>query len=198
MKKLEKEEELKLVRRCLSGEKEAIEEFVNLFQKPIYNLAYRLCGDRDDAEDIAQESLIRALENLGSFKGESSLYTWLYRITTNIFYDYTRKRKELPYEQFLYGNEKEDELREWEIPDEETSVEKEAERKDIQEIVQREISKIPSYYRTVLVLYDIEGFTYEEICEILRKPLGTVKSRLNRARQLLKQRLEQYRELFED
>lgn len=196
MKKLEKEEELKLVKRCLSGEKEALEEFVNLFQKPIFNLAYRLCGDRDSAEDIAQESLIRALENLKHFKGESSLYTWLYRITTNIFYDYLRQRKELSYDQMVYGEE--EETTGLELPDEETSVEKEVERKDIQEIVRREIEKIPSYYRTVLVLYDIEGFTYEEICQILQKPLGTVKSRLNRARQLLKQRLEKYRELFED
>jgi len=196
MKKLEKEEELKLVKRCLSGEKEALEEFVNLFQKPIFNLAYRLCGDRDSAEDIAQESLIRALENLKNFKGESSLYTWLYRITTNIFYDYLRQRKELSYDQMVYGEE--EETTGLELPDEETSVEKEVERKDIQEIVRREIEKIPSYYRTVLVLYDIEGFSYEEICQILQKPLGTVKSRLNRARQLLKQRLEKYRELFED
>lgn len=196
MKKLEKEEELKLVKRCLSGEKEALEEFVNLFQKPIFNLAYRLCGDRDSAEDIAQESLIRALENLKHFKGESSLYTWLYRITTNIFYDHLRQRKELSYDQMVYGEE--EETTGLELPDEETSVEKEVERRDIQEIVRREIEKIPSYYRTVLVLYDIEGFSYEEICQILQKPLGTVKSRLNRARQLLKQRLEKYRELFED
>jgi len=196
MKKLEKEEELKLVKRCLSGEKEALEEFVNLFQKPIFNLAYRLCGDRDSAEDIAQESLIRALENLKHFKGESSLYTWLYRITTNIFYDHLRQRKEISYDQMVYGEE--EETTGLELPDEDTSVEKEVERRDIQEIVRREIEKIPSYYRTVLVLYDIEGFSYEEICQILQKPLGTVKSRLNRARQLLKQRLEKYRELFED
>jgi len=196
MKKLEKEEELKLVKRCLSGEKEALEEFVNLFQKPIFNLAYRLCGDRDSAEDIAQESLIRALENLKNFKGESSLYTWLYRITTNIFYDHLRQRKELSYDQMVYGEE--EETTGLELPDEDTSVEKEVERRDIQEIVRREIEKIPSYYRTVLVLYDIEGFSYEEICQILQKPLGTVKSRLNRARELLKQRLEKYRELLED
>jgi len=196
MKKPPKEDEVKLVKRCLSGEKEALEEFVNLFRKPIFNLAYRLCGDRDNAEDIAQESLIRALENLGKFKGESSLYTWLYRITTNTFYDYVRKRKELSYDQLGYDEEGED--RGLDLPDEEASVEKEFDRKNIQEIVQREIAKIPSHYRTVLVLYDIEGFSYEEICQILQKPLGTVKSRLNRARQMLKQRLEKHRELFEE
>ncbi len=197
MKKLEREEETKLVKRCLLGEREALEEFVNLFQKPIFTLAYRLCGDRDDAEDIAQESLIRALENLRNFKGESSLFTWLYRITTNIFYDHMRKKKELSYNQMVYGEEDE-ERRRPELADEEASIEKDVERKNIQEIVQKEIGEIPSYYRTVLVLYDIEGFSYEEICQILQKPIGTVKSRLNRARRILKKRLEKYRELFED
>jgi RNA polymerase sigma-70 factor (ECF subfamily) len=193
MKRLEKEEEIRLVQRCLSGDEKALEEFVNHFQKPLFNLAYRLCGNRDDAEDIAQESLVRALENLKLFKGESSLFTWLYRIVVNLFYDYTRKKKEVSYDQFRSGEEDE---REMDFPSEQT-VEGEAEKKDIQEIVQREIAQLPSYYRTVLVLYDIEGFSYDEICAMLQKPLGTVKSRLNRARQLLKQRLEKYRELFE-
>jgi RNA polymerase sigma-70 factor (ECF subfamily) len=194
MKKLEKEEEIKLVQRCLAGDEEALEEFVSHFQKPLFNLAYRLCGNRDDAEDIAQESLVRALENLRLFKGDSSLFTWLYRITLNIFYDYTRKRKELSYDQFRFGEDEEE--MEVDFPSEET-LEMEIERKKIQEIVQEEIAKLPSYYRTVLILYDIEGFSYDEICEILQKPIGTIKSRLNRARQLLKQRLEKYRELFE-
>jgi RNA polymerase sigma-70 factor (ECF subfamily) len=194
MKKLEKEEEIKLVQRCLSGDEEALEEFVRHFQKPLFNLAYRLCGNRDDAEDIAQESLVRALENLKLFKGESSLFTWLYRITINIFYDYTRKKKELSYDQMRYGEEEDE--GEVDFPSEET-VERETEKRNIQEIVQGEIAQLPSHYRTVLVLYDIEGFSYDEICAMLQKPLGTVKSRLNRARQLLKQRLEKYRELFE-
>jgi RNA polymerase sigma-70 factor (ECF subfamily) len=194
MKKLEKEEEIKLVQRCLAGDEEALEEFVSHFQKPLFNLAYRLCGNRDDAEDIAQESLVRALENLKLFKGESSLYTWLYRITVNIFYDYTRKKRELSYDQLRYREEENES--EVDFPSEET-VEGEMEKRNIQEIVQMEIAKLPSYYRTVLVLYDIEGFSYEEICAMLQKPLGTVKSRLNRARQLLKQKLEKYRELFE-
>lgn len=196
MKKLTREEEIKLVRRCLAGEEEALEEFINLFQKSLFNLAYRLCGDRDNAEDIAQESLIRALENLRSFKGDSSLFTWLYRITTNIFYDHMRRRKEFSYDQWRY--EEEGEEKSIELQDEEASVEGEVNRRNIQEIVQREIAKIPSHYRTVLVLYDIEGFSYEEICQILQKPLGTVKSRLNRARQILKRGLEKYRELFEE
>lgn len=197
MKKLEKEEEQRLIKNCLAGERDALEEFVRLFQKPVFNLAYRLCGDRDMAEDIAQEALLRALENLPRFKGESSLYTWLYRITTNIFYDNIRGSKELSYDQMSY-NEEEGETKSVELPDEESSVEKDMERRDIQEIVQKEIAKLPTHYRTVLVLYDIEGFSYEEICGILQKPLGTIKSRLNRARKILKARLEKYRELFED
>lgn len=195
MKKLEREEEIRLVQRCLAGEKEALEEFVSLFQKPLFNLAYRLCGNRDDAEDIAMEALVRALENLRFFKGESSLFTWLYRITVNIFYDNVKKKRELSYDQ-IRSDEEDEEEREIDFADEET-LENEVERRNIQEIVQEEIAKLPAYYRTIIVLYDIEGFSYEEIGEMLQMPLGTIKSRLNRARQLLKRRLEKYRELFE-
>ncbi len=194
MEKITREEEQELLKRCLKGDEEALEEFVRLFEKQVFNLAYRLSGDRDSASDIAHQALLRALGNLKSFRGESSLATWLYRITINVFYDYAKKgKREISYDQMEVGEEGE----RVEIADEEMPLEEVVEREEVRRIVQREIACLPEYYRVVLVLYDIEGLSYAEICDMLKCPLGTVKSRLNRARLMLKERLERYRELLE-
>ena len=148
----------------------------------VYTIAYRLTGDDEEARDLAQDVLIRLNKGLHRYK-EGNFEGWLYRTTVNAFRDRLRKRKR---------------LREETLPDEPPGmrtgvvVEEAVQRQELHDVVQHALVKLPPEYREAVVLRDLEGRSYEEIAEILQIPAGTVRSRIHRGREQLRQLLTSY------
>jgi RNA polymerase sigma-70 factor, ECF subfamily len=148
----------------------------------VYTMAYRLTGDDEEARDLAQDVLIRLHRGLAKYR-EGNFEGWLYRTTVNAFRDRLRKRKRL----------REDALPE-EPPGMRTTgiVEEEVQRGELHDIVQRALVRVPAEYREAVVLRDLEGRSYDEIAAILGIPAGTVRSRIHRGREALRQLLQTY------
>jgi RNA polymerase sigma-70 factor (ECF subfamily) len=182
-------DEQSLVKRAKNGDLEAYEEIIKLYDKKVFSLIFNMIRNQDDVEDIAQEVFIKIYRNLKNFKEESSLYTWIYRITVNICIDEMKKRK-----QVVYLDEKiqvQDGEIEVQIPDTGKPLEEIAEDKDIKDRLINCINKLPENARIMIALRDIKEFSYQEIAEILNLNIGTVKSKINRARNMLKALLGQ-------
>lgn len=179
-----KEEEELLVARVRNGESDAYEKLVLENQKKVYNLALRMVGNEDDAFDMSQEAFIKAYHSILSFRGECRFSVWLYRLTTNVCLDFLRAEGRRSHVSLSYEDD-EDKDRELEIPDERFSPETEAERQELREAVNRGLQKLPTDYRTILLLREIDGLSYEEIGQALDLEKGTVKSRIFRARKRL-------------
>lgn len=179
-----KEEEELLVARVRNGESDAYEKLVLENQKKVYNLALRMVGNEDDAFDMSQEAFIKAYHSILSFRGECRFSVWLYRLTTNVCLDFLRAEGRRSHVSLSYEDDG-DKDRELEIPDERFSPETEAERQELREAVNRGLQKLPTDYRTILLLREIDGLSYEEIGQALDLEKGTVKSRIFRARKRL-------------
>ena len=178
------EEELRLIRRVQAGETEAFEDLVRAHEKTVYNLALRMTGDAQDAEDMAQEAFLKAYRSLGDFRGESKFSVWLYRIVSNVCLDFLRRRSRRPTVS-LTAEDEEGEEQQWDVPDERLSPERLLEQKLTREAVQAGLRELPEEQREILLLREIKGLSYEEIGEILSLEPGTVKSRIFRARKRL-------------
>ena len=178
------EEELRLIRRVQAGETEAFEDLVRAHEKTVYNLALRMTGDAQDAEDMAQEAFLKAYRSLGDFRGESKFSVWLYRIVSNVCLDFLRRRSRRPSVS-LTAEDEEGEEQQWDVPDERLSPERLLEQKLTREAVQAGLRELPEEQREILLLREIKGLSYEEIGEILSLEPGTVKSRIFRARKRL-------------
>lgn len=185
-----------LVRRVQQGDDGAFDRLVELCAPRIINLAYRLVGNMDDAQDLAQEALLRVYQALPRFKGDAAFSTWLYRIVTNVCYDELKRRRRRP-----------DAFTDLQAPDEESvpmedTLVSDADPAEMvlslerQQRIQQAITELPDTYRMVVVLYDLQGLNYQQIADTLQQNIGTVKSRLNRGRCLLREKLSEERELF--
>lgn len=167
-------------------------EFLEKTSGLVYNLALRLTGNPSDAEDLAQDSLIRAVKALSKFKGDSSPSTWVYRITVNTWKNRVRAEKRRGFWKrvslsLFYG---EDSGEEPPFKSDEPPVDAGLETEEASSIVQKGLMALDKDSRAVVVLRDIEGQSYSEIAEALDIPEGTVKSRLSRARETLKAKLQ--------
>jgi RNA polymerase sigma-70 factor (ECF subfamily) len=180
-----------LVAAYLEGDQKAFEELVERYKNRIYNLAYRMLGNAEDAYDLVQEVFLLLVRKLPSFRGESRFSTWLYRVALNACYDRARKGRNHLSLQESPGEDL-PELGETLADDRAVSPEENMERAEIRSRVQEAISKLPPKFRQVVVLHDIQGYDYREVAEILGISLGTVKSRLNRARNRLARELSGY------
>ncbi len=178
------EEELQLIRLVLAGETEAFEALVRAHEKNVYNLALRMTGDPQDAEDMAQEAFLKAYRSLGDFRGESRFSVWLYRVVSNVCLDFLRRRSRRPSVSLTEEDDEGEELQR-DVPDERFSPEALLERKLTREAVRAGLRELPEEQRQILLLREIEGLSYEEIGEILDLEPGTVKSRIFRARKRL-------------
>ena len=178
------EEELRLIRRVQAGETEAFEGLVRAHEKTVYNLALRMTGDAQDAEDMAQEAFLKAYRSLGDFRGESKFSVWLYRIVSNVCLDHLRRQSRRPSVS-LTAEDEEGEEQQWDVPDERLSPERLLEQKLTREAVQKGLRELPEEQRQILLLREIKGLSYEEIGELLSLEPGTVKSRIFRARKRL-------------
>lgn len=186
--------EADLVERARQGDTRAFDRLVQEHYVLAYNTAYRLLGDPDRGEDATIEAFSRAFRSLQRFRGDSSFSTWLYRIVTNVCLDHLRGPAPTAS---LDTGAGEDGQASREVADETGDPALAALQQRRQAAVHQALQALSSEHRAVLVLYDLNGFSYEEIGSILGVPIGTVKSRLNRARHALREELEPHLELFE-
>jgi RNA polymerase sigma-70 factor (ECF subfamily) len=187
---MHKADGLDLINRFKDGDTSAFEEIVLKYQDKIYNLCRHMLQNAHDAEDAAQDVFVKAYQNLNRFKPEASLLTWLYRIAINTCIDYRRK----PFFESLFKNSKEGDVFAVDQLSDSPSPERLYESKQISHAIQLALGRLSEKLRTVIVLKEIEGLSYEEIAEILEVSIGTVKSRISRAREELKELLINFRE----
>lgn len=188
--------ETELIKRCQKGDREAFDELVQIYQSQVINIAYGMLSDREDAYDAAQEAFIKVYRNIGNFKGKSSLSTWIYRIVSNVCNDFLRKRQRGGVVVSMNSVTSEDDDKDMDITDTAPTPEELVELSEEQRALRIAISELSAEYREIITLSDIEQLSYEEISEVLKCPTGTVKSRLNRARNALRKKLLKKRELF--
>jgi RNA polymerase sigma-70 factor (ECF subfamily) len=165
------------------GDRAAYGDLVTRYQDRLFNTLARLVGSVDDAEDIAQDAMVQAYVKLDTFQGKSAFYTWLYRIAFNLAMSHARKRRPVTILDGEAG------ARLAEPADDGDSPEECAESKEQIETVQHAINDLADEHRQVVVLRELEGCDYEQIADILEIPIGTVRSRLFRARMQLKNKL---------
>ncbi|MFQ6083644.1 MAG: RNA polymerase sigma factor [Candidatus Aminicenantia bacterium] len=184
-------EEKELIKDFQKGDKSAFEFLVKKYERRVFNLVVSFIQDRVTADDLAQEVFIKVYSALQKFQFKSQFSTWLYRITINHIKDYWRKKeikKEVPLDNFT-------EYRKHVLlfeKDEMTKMEREKEEELRKKLVHKFLEKLPEKYKVILMLRDIQGFSYEEISKILKISLGTVESRLFRARRALRNKLSPY------
>ena len=172
-----------LVQRIRQGDGDALAVVVERYQDRIFALIYGIVRDRHEIEDIAQEVFLKVFTRIHAFDERSKFYTWLYRVAVNAAKDHVKKRSRRP----AVALEEDDA-----IPDGGESPWAHASIAEVRRMVRDEIAALPPRYREVLALRELEGFTYNEIAEVLQLSIGTVESRLHRARAKLKRRLERH------
>ncbi|HEY8346169.1 MAG TPA: sigma-70 family RNA polymerase sigma factor [Symbiobacteriaceae bacterium] len=174
-----------LVKQAQEGDRAALCELIRRYERKTYNLAFRLMGNHADASDAAQEALVRVYMRLHKFRGDAAFSTWLFRVVTNTCLDELRRRERLQHLSLDEPLTTEDgPLPRQSMVDTASPLEL-VERGELQEAVQRAINRLPADYRAVVVLRDIQDYSYQQIAYCLGTSLGTVKSRLHRARQAL-------------
>lgn len=183
-----------LVLRCQEDDIEAFDEIVARYKDGIYSYIWRMISNRDDVEDLAQEVFVKAFASIRSFRRESNLRTWLYRIATNLCVDkYRRRALEKKLVVPLEPQREDDEDPEpTQLPDSTYDPQRVLERSELQVEVHKALTRLPDKLRAVVLLYDLEGMSYEEIAETTGCPIGTVKSRLFNARVRLRDLLRPY------
>ena len=177
-----------LVEDVKKGNIDAFEDIVKKYENKVYGIVFHMMKNQNEVEDLAQEVFLKVYKNLDKFKGDSSLYTWIYKITVNLCLDELKKRKNI-----IYLDEKisvEDGEIDKELPSNERSQEELYEDKELKENLHRCINKLPDKQNMMIVLRDIKGFSYDEIAKITNNKIGTVKSQINRARLKLKELLD--------
>lgn len=177
-------EEQRLVEAGQRGDVEAFNQLVRLYEVRVYNLCYRMLGDSDTAADVTQDTFIAAYRNLNRFRG-GMFRSWLFRIATNACYDALRARKRRPSVS-LSGPTDLDDAPAFDLPDLGESPDERAMRLELSAAIQRGIDQLPEDQRIVIILSDVQGLAYEEIAQVTSTNLGTVKSRLSRARARLR------------
>lgn len=195
-------DDLTLVQRVRSGDQRAFKLLVERYQRKVYSVALGMLRDREEAMDVAQEAFVKVYKYLDHFKGDSSFYSWLYRITSNICIDVIRKRRG--------GGRGEsvefDENMTVDSPDAYvgalgsklgTNPQKGALRRELAEKIQEALEQVPEKHRAILLLREIEGMSYEDLARTLEIPKGTVMSRLFHARLKVQKILSEYLELDE-
>lgn len=191
-------DEASLIQAALEGDLDSFNRLVLFYQDIIYSQAYRMMGERDAAEDAAQDAFISAFRKLDSYRG-GSFKAWLLRIVTNVCYDELRRRKRRPTTPLepLDNDQEEIESPRW-MSDTGESPEEFTERMEVARALQRCLNDLPVEFRTVVTLVDIQGMDYSEAAQVVGTPLGTVKSRLARARTRMRGCLQGVWELLPD
>ncbi len=189
-------DETALIELAQHDDLDAFNRLVLAYQSMVYNQAYRMVGDQDTAEDAAQDAFIIAFRKLGTYRG-GSFKAWLLRIVTNLCYDELRRRKRRPTTPLEPTDQDDDEIESprW-LSDPSETPEQAAERVELSQALQSCLEGLPPDFRAIVALVDIQGLDYAEAAQAMGRPLGTVKSRLARARIRLRNCLQGYQELL--
>ncbi|NLY43522.1 MAG: sigma-70 family RNA polymerase sigma factor [Clostridiaceae bacterium] len=187
-----------LIQKCKNGDVEAFEQLIESYQKKVFGIAFRMLGNTEDASDVAQEVFLKVFKSITNFKEESSLSTWIYRIATNVCLDEIRKRKKATVVSINSTIQLEDGEIDMQVEDQGPHPDEIVERKELENEVKKAIERLNNEHKIVIILRDIQGLSYDEIADILQCSLGTVKSRINRARNSLKNILLKRKELLND
>lgn len=178
----------KRINEVLKGDQNAFEEIVTLFQHRLYQVCYRMLGNAQEAEDISQEAFVRAYINIHTFDQKRKFSTWIFRIATNLCIDRIRKKKPDYYlDANVPGTDGLNMYSQIAATDE--LPEDEVERMELQQRIHYEIGRLPDKYRSVIILRYIEELPLQEIGDILELPLGTVKTRVHRGREVLRKQM---------
>jgi len=170
-------DEAELIKRASKGDHEAFSTLVERYQRRVANVAFAIVHNQDDAIELAQETFVRAYENLRKFESRSSFSTWLYRIAANLAIDFWRREGR---HVVLHGEDAENEIRR--LPAEKGDSFKAASRSELSGRLSKALGELTAEHRTVILLREVEGLSYDEISEVLQCPRGTVMSRLHYAR----------------
>jgi RNA polymerase sigma-70 factor, ECF subfamily len=191
--------ESRLIDRLKMRDESAFRELVQKYQQRVYNLVYRMLGNRQEAEDLAQEVFVTVFKSIDSFRGDSQFSTWLYRVAVN----HCKNRFKYLSRRMYQSSRVLDEVTEHEAAGRDggptmplqahlSQPDKLLEGMQLEEAIQREIASLDEDQRLLVILRDVQGLSYQEIASITQLAEGTVKSRLHRARMALKDRLQKF------
>ncbi len=179
-----------LIARFQSGDEGAFEEIVQRYSNRLLNFAYRFVLDRDEAEDIVQDTFLKVYQNRHAYREIAKFSTWIYTITGNLAKTILRKRRRRKLFSFSRMGTEEKEI---DIPSTDKSPEDRIEGRYDERMIQKAMEKLPEHFKVAIILRDIQELSYEEISNIIDVPLGTVKSRINRARLRMQDELKHLR-----
>ena len=185
-------EESRLIERASDGDAASFNTLMGMHERRMYAVALRMCGNPEDAQDCLQEAMLRVYRSISGFKSQSSFSTWVYRITMNTCLDELRRRKARPaasLDGMLDAG--------WSPVDAGESPEGHAMRQETRRALQGFMSELPEDMRAAVVLRDVQGYSYEEIAEALETNIGTIKSRISRGRERLREKIAGRPELFD-
>ena len=180
------QDDAQLVADCKDGDQDAFSLLVQRYQRRVFNLAFRMLQDYEEANEITQDAFLAAWQGLPAFRGEARFSTWLHRIAYNCALRQLELRKRDQALQFALQAEQ------TLVREDEVQADMSLETLANQELVQEQLSQLPTKYRIVLILRHLQDMTYEEMAEVLTMPIGTIKTHLFRARNLLKERLQNF------
>ncbi len=184
--------ERKLVRRLRERDERAFSELIESNGDRVFNLCFRMLGNREEAEDLAQEVFITVFKSIDSFRGDSKLSTWIYRVASNLSKNrikYLARRHDRSKDEFDEGIDRNAAAAALTSPNQAKSPDLHVEDQQLEGIMQAAIAELEEDHRILIVLRDIEELSYEEICQITELAEGTVKSRLHRARLALRKKM---------
>ncbi|ABW18750.1 RNA polymerase sigma factor [Alkaliphilus oremlandii] len=179
-------QEASLIEQSKAGNIDSFEQLILAHQKKAFNIAYRILGNLEDANDVTQEALLKAYKGISKFNAKSSFSTWLYTIVTNTSMDFIRKNRKTIVTYLDREYETEEGSYKTQVYSDQETPEEILEKKEVQKLVNDAIEQLSDEHRKIIVLRDIQQFSYQEIAQILNCSEGTVKSRINRARNNLK------------
>ena len=185
-----------LIEQYQKGDSAALEQLVLKYQNRIYNVILKICADPDDAAELTQETFVKVIENLDKFEGRSSFYTWTFRIAVNLTLNYCQRNSKLAFRSLDEEQQQKDDsdvkqvLKDFLSDDSSPDPAAEVQSKELYRIAAKVLMGLDEEHRAVIVLRDIEGMSYARIAEVLDIELGTVRSRLSRARSKMRDILE--------
>lgn len=189
--------EYEIIEKCKNGDREAFNTLVEMYQQQVFNIAYGMLSDYEDASDASQEVFIKIYKSIASFKGQASFATWMYRICANVCNDMLRKRQRRGITLSIDADDEDENSLYNELPSNELQPDEQLELNERQAAVRQAIDSLKDEYKEIIVYSDMNDMSYEEVSQVLKVPVGTVKSRLNRARNALRKKLLGKRELFQ-
>jgi len=188
-------DDAELVDQFRHGDSEAMDKLILKYQHRIFNVILKICADPDDAAELSQETFVKIIENIDKFEGRSRFYTWAFRVAVNLTLNYCQRKAKLTLssldaEKDQYNNQQIQVLKEFLSDESSPDPEMVAQNKELCELAAQALMKLDEAQRAVVVLRDIEGMDYAQIADVLDIELGTVRSRLSRARGRLRKILE--------